>query len=137
MNMKYQFLEHTADIKFQAFGKTIEKVFENSAIAMFKAMTSERIRAKNKKKIKVKGRDKESLLYNFLEELLFLLDTKNFFLSRIKVKIDTEKIELKAEIFGDDVKKYKPHIDIKAVTYNEMFVKKEKGKWVCQVVLDV
>lgn len=134
---KYIFLEHTADIKFQAFGKNLNRAFENSALAMFNAMTNEKIKAEKKKTIKIKGRDKENLLYNFLEELLFLLDTENFFLGKIKVKIDTEKLELKAEIFGDNVKKYKPHIDIKAVTYNQMFVRNEKGRWVCQVVLDV
>ena len=134
---KYKFLEHTADIKFQAFGKSLNRAFENSAIAMFRAMTSERIRAKNKKTIKIEGRDKESLLYNFLEELLFLLDTENFFLSKIKVRIEEGKFQLTADLFGDDVKKYNPHIDIKAITYNQMFVKNEKGRWVCQVVLDV
>ena|SRR3989344_1022746 len=137
MNRRYKFLEHTADIKFQAFGKSLNRAFENSAIAMFRAMTNERIRAKNKKIIKIDGRDKESLLYNFLEELIFLLDTENFFLSKIKVSIDAENQKLTADLFGDDVKKYQPHIDIKAVTYSEMFVKQERGKWVCQVVLDV
>ena len=74
---------------------------------------------------------------NFLEELLFLLDTENFFVSEIKVKIDEKKNELEAELKGDDSNNYEAKIDVKAVTYNEMFVKKEKGKWVTQVVVDV
>jgi len=82
--MKYKFLEHTADIKFQAFGKTIEKAFENSAYALQEVMTKKiKIKPVIKKKIEVKGRDKEALLYNFLEEFLFLLDSENFVLSKI------------------------------------------------------
>ena len=89
-------------------------------------------------KQKVKGKDYESLLYNFLEELLFLMDSKNFFLSKIKkIRINREKLVLEAEISGDDAKNYKVHIDVKAITYNEMFVKKQKDKLVAQVVLDV
>ena len=133
--MKYKFLEHTADIKFQAFGKTIEEAFENSAYAMFNAMFDGKVKNAREVKIKVKGKDYESLLYNFLEEMLFLLDTKNFFLSRIKVKIKDYSLE--AELYGDSVKKYRTNLDVKAVTYNQMFVKKEKGKFITQVVLDV
>ena len=136
--MKFKFLEHTADIKFQAFGDTIEEVFENSALAMFNTMHDGKIKSKKSFKIKVKGKDFESLLYNFLEELLFLFDVEGFFLSNIKsIKIDGKKFKLEAVVFGDDVLKYKMHLGIKAITYNDMFVKKVKGKWVAQVVLDV
>jgi len=132
---KFKFLEHTADIKFQAFGKSLNEVFENSALAMTQAMFSGKIKEKINKKIKVNGKDNESLLYNFLEELLFLLDSENFFLASCKVKI--KEFELEAELMGDSVKNYSPDLDVKAVTYNNMFVKHEKRGWITQVVLDV
>ncbi len=139
--MKYKFLEHTADMKFQAFGKTIEEAFENSALAMFSVMYDGKVKPVIAKKIKVKGKDFESLLYNFLEELLFLLDSENFFLASCKVKIDKKNFELTAELKGDKAENYKFNLDVKAITYNEMFVKKEKlkgkDKFICQVVLDV
>ena len=136
---KFIFLEHTADIKFQAFGKTLEECFENSALAFAQAMYGGKVKDKKNKKIKVKGKDLESLLYNFLEELLFLLDSENFFLSKTKVKIKKkeDKYELNAELKGDNAKNYKIGLDVKAVTYNEMFVRKEGKKFICQVVLDV
>ena len=136
--MKYKFLEHTADVKFQAFGETIEEAFENSAIAMFEVLHKGKVKNKKKVKISVNGRDFESLLYNFLEEFLVLFDSKRFFLSKIeKIKINKKKFKLEAEVSGDDSKNYEMNSYIKAVTYNEMFVKKEKGKWLIQVVLDV
>ncbi len=139
---KYKFLEHTADVKFQAFGKTMEEAFENSALALAETMTKGvKINEKVKWKIDVGGKDDSSLLYNFLEEFLFLLDTEHFVLSRI-LWIKIEDDELEAEVIGDKTANYKFTNDIKAVTYNQMFVKKEdkgenKGLWVCQVVLDV
>lgn len=140
-NQKFKFLEHTADIKFQAFGKTLEKAFENSALAMFNAMYKGKIKQKTKKSIKVQGKDYESLLYNFLEEILFLLDSEGFFLSSCKVKIgkSKNKNKLVAELQGDKAKNYRIGLDVKAVTYNEMFVKQntKKNQWICQVVLDV
>jgi SHS2 domain-containing protein len=135
---KFKFLEHTADLKFQAFGKSSEELFGNSALAMFSAMSDKKIKPRIKKQIKVKGKDLESLLYLFLEELIFLLDSENFFLCRArKIKIDEKNFILEAEVLGDDSGKYEIKIDVKAVTYNEMFVKKIGNKWAAQVVLDV
>jgi len=135
---KFKFLEHTADVKFQAFGKTIEEAFENSALAMFNVLHKGKIKSKKKFKINVKGRDFESLLYNFLEEFLVLFDSENFFLSKIdKIKIDKKNFKLRAEVSGDDTKNYSMSTYVKAVTYNEMFVRKQKDKWVVQVVIDI
>jgi SHS2 domain-containing protein len=135
--MKYKFLEHTADVKFQAFGNTIEDAFENSALALKETISGKiKIQEKIIKEIKIIGKDKESLLYNFLEELLFLLDAEDFLFSKIK-KIKINKNRLSAEILGDKALDYKFSNDVKAITYNNMFVKKERNKWICQVVLDV
>lgn len=140
--MRYKFLPHTADIKFNAYGKSMNEAFENSAYAMFNAMFGGKIKPKITKKIKASGKDAEELLYNFLEKLLVLLDADNFFLSKVKVKIiegraGGKKSTLEAELKGDDAGNYKIGLDVKAITYNEMFVKKDKGRVVCQVVVDV
>lgn len=131
--MKYKYLEHTADIKFQAFGKTLEESFSNAALAVTNIISEDKIKEKITKKIKVRGVDKKSLLYSFLEELLFLLNTEDFILSKVKeIKIGKE---LTATLIGDDTKDYKLHTDIKAVTYNEMFIKEKP--YIVQVVLDI
>ena len=135
---KFRFLPHTADRKFQAFGKTLEEVFENSALALFNIVYDEKISENKKFKISVKGKDLESLMYNFLEEFLVLIDSKNFLPTQIKnLKLNKKKFEIKAEVVGDNAKNYNVSEHVKAITYNEMFVKKEKGKWIAQVVLDI
>lgn len=135
--MKYKFLEHTADVKFQAFGNSPDKVFENSALALKELICGKiRIKEEKNKIIKVEGKDFESLLYNFLEEIIYLLDAENFVISKVK-EIKIKDFKLNAKISGDRASNYKFTNEVKAVTYNDMFVKKIKGKWVSQVVLDV
>ncbi len=145
LEKKFTFLKHTADVKFQAFGNTLEEAFKNSAIAMFYSMYDGNIKKSKEVSISVEGKDFENLLYNFLEEFLFLLDTEGFFLADVAdIKIEdctnnNGKLKLKAIAVGDDAKNYHIHTHVKAVTYNEMFVgfDKEKDQWVAQVVLDV
>ncbi len=137
--MKFKFLEHTADVKFQAFGKTVEEMFGNAGLAMFNSMYDGRVKARKTAKVKASGKDYESLLYNFLEELLVLFDGEGFFLSKIK-SMEIKKwdgFNLEAEVVGDVAKNYEMHIDVKAITYHSMFVKQQEKNWVCQVVLDV
>lgn len=137
---QYKFLEHTADAKFQAFGDSLEECFENSVFALVSIICKEKIKAIIKKEIKVSGKDLEELLHNFLEEFLFLIDSKNFIFSRfkkLKIYKKNEHYVLTADVLGDNLKKYKTQTGVKAITYNEMFVIKEKSKWVSQVVVDV
>jgi SHS2 domain-containing protein len=145
---RFKFLEHTADVKFQAFGKTIEEAFENSAFALKETICGDlEIKEKEKRIINIKQKDFESLLYSFLEEILYLLDAENFIIGKIsKIKID--KFSLKATILGDYASEYEFTNSVKAVTYNDMFIRTEKEPdlrdrnkkiefWRAQVVLDV
>ncbi len=149
--MQYKFLPHTADIKFQAFGKTLEQAFTNSALALTNIITKDKIKPKIKKTITIQGKDKENLLYNFLEEFLYLLDIGGFLLSeissiQIKSKIKSKKplrysLELRAELLGDSQENYETEAHVKAITYNDMFVKQQKINnqtvFTTQVVVDV
>jgi len=137
LKMKYKFLEHTADVKFQSFGDTLEKAFENAVLALKEVIVGEiKVKGIVTKKIKLQGKDNEALLYNFLEEFLFLLDAEDFLLNSVK-NIKIEGKELVAEIVGDKASNYKFSNDVKAITYNEMFVKQERDKFICQIVVDV
>ena len=134
--MKFEFLEHTADIKFKAYGKTLNEVYESCALAFSESIArGKKIKSKKKKKIEVLGNDKEAMLYSFIEELIYLLDADDFVVAKTKVSIKGKK--LNAEIFGDDSKNYKELDHVKAATYAEMYVKKTSKGWEAQMVLDV
>lgn len=133
-NKKFEFLEHTADAKFRAYGADAEAAFANAAMALANLINGKKAKPKIKKIIKIKGKDMKSLLYHFLEEFLFLFDSKNFLLSKVKVKI--KGISLEAEAYGEEAK-FINEGGVKAITYNEMEIGKEKNKYFVQVVVDV
>jgi len=139
--MAYHFLDHTADVKFVAEADTLENVFIESAKALQESICGKiTILEQQTKEIHVEGTGLENLLYKFLEEFLVLLDSEDFLLSNVKtIEIDQNSFKLKATISGDKTENYKFTNDVKAITYNEMFVKfnEEKKLWQTQVVLDV
>jgi len=139
--MGFKFLPHTADIKIVVEEKSLEKAFVTSALALKEVIADKiKVKAKIKKEIKVEGKDREALLYNFLEEFLYLVDAEYFILSEInKLKITKtkNKLSLYARVVGDNSLNYTFTNEVKAITYNDMFIKEEKNKTTMQFVLDV
>lgn len=135
--MNYTFLEHTADIKFIVQSKTLNKAFKDSAYALLKIIREDKKINSNKvKKIRIKSNNLENLLYNFLEEFLFLLDSQNFVVNTIhSLKIDKKNFKLECIIKGE--KSNIINNKIKAITYNDLEVKKQKNFWQITCVLDV
>ena len=149
--MSYEFLEHTADVKFRAEGLSVEGMFVEAVSALNETIYGEmKVLERIEKSFEVEGKDWESLLYNFLEEFLYLLDAESFLVSSVK-KIEIDGFKLKCVVVGDVADNYKFTNDVKAVTYSEMSVKQvlrddggqmaegktSDGRWVCEVVLDV
>ncbi|MBU0959183.1 MAG: archease, partial [Nanoarchaeota archaeon] len=130
-------LEHTADIKFQAYGKNLEETFENSALALLESVYGGKVKTQKTFKFSIDGKDLGSLMYNFLEEFLFLIDAKHFLAGKVRVKISKDNKRLDAEVIGDDSSNYDLDMHIKAITYNDMFIEEKNGKWIAQVVLDI
>ena len=137
--MAHKFLEHTADVKFQATGATIEEAFISAANATIETINqNSKIQQIQTKTIKVEGNNIENLLYNFLEEFLFLLDAENFLTSSVKqIKINKSKFQLSTIITGDKASNYKIINDVKAITYNEMSITHNDNQWKILCVLDV
>lgn len=141
---KFNVLENlvTADTAFEAFGKDLNEVFGNCALAVCSAMVEPKtVSAKIKKILKMQNKDINTLLVDFLNELVYYKDAESLLLSKVKVKI-VEKdgmYRLAAEAAGDkiDFHKHKLLADVKAATWH-MFELQKKGKlWRAQVVLDI
>src|SRR3989344_2380867 len=104
-SIKYEFLDHTADIKLRVYGKDLGEMFENSVLAISEYLSPEkRISGKKIKIVNVQGSDMSSLLYNFIEEILYLIDAQGFAPARAKVSLRGNNLQ--AEISGNDASDY-------------------------------
>lgn len=146
IDKKYEFLSHLADAKFRAYGRSLEEVLANAALAMVSLMwEAEQIRPTRKEAIKVEASSLEQLTVKFLTEFLYLLDVKSFLLAKVEsIKVeeaqnDDRKIyRLEAEVAGDNISpEYEIYGLVKAVTYNEIKIEKTDGLWVLEVVVDM
>ncbi len=141
MEQKFRYLDHTSDAKFQAFGRTMEEAFANAALATASLMWDvETIARKVRHPLSIQGKDLEQLLLHFLEEIIYLFDTKTFLLAsteEVKIEKNTNSYRLEAVFLGDDNRnKYNIYGEVKAITYSEMKIEKN-DRITLQVVVDI
>ena len=134
-NKQYKILEHPADVKVQSFGKTKEELFLNAMIGMVAVLRPKIKNQKSKCKIRVKSVDLNALLVDFLNEVLYLVQTNKEIYNNIKfIKFEDKKLE--AELTGSKIESFSE--DIKAVTYHGLEIKKnKKGLWEGIVLFDI
>lgn len=136
---KFEFVDiTTADVAFVSYGKNLNELFSNAALAMFEVITNtKKVKPKISKKVKVNGNDLQSLMFNWLNELLIYVDSEHLIFSKFNVKVNEKKIELQAECKGEKMNsKHELKTEVKAATYHKMEI--EKGKtWKAQVILDI
>jgi SHS2 domain-containing protein len=133
-----RFLPHTTDIQFEARGRTLAICFQNAALATFSSMTAlSKVAPKQTFRFSLRKRtDDISLLYDFLDKLIFLFDSKRVYLSRFKVTIT--KTGLSAIVKGEKISdKHQSLAMVKSVTYHEMSVERRGKEFVCRAILDI
>ena len=137
--MDFEFLEHTADLKFRAYGSDFEDALVNSAMALRSAFVGDQdVGSDIEKNFSVSGLTVEELVHDFLSELIFLFETEHFVASSVSVTVD-DALNLSAECAGGvlDFKVHSVEAEVKAVTYHDMFVGEDGERFAIQVVCDI
>jgi SHS2 domain-containing protein len=134
----FRYLDHMTDALIEAYGRTLDEAFENSAYGLVNTMFDlSNVSADLEVKIEANGYDLHSLLYDWLEKVMLIVLTDNFILSCFKVKIshannmdDSDAYFLRSKARGErlDLKKHSFKVEVKAVTYHEMQIKQDKEK---------
>jgi len=121
--MRFELLEHTADIMVRAYGENLEECFANAAYALFDQMTDvSTVRPLEEISFQACGHDYESLLYNFLSEFLYFHDAKRLLLSEFTVTFDGMALQCVAKGERFDLKRHPQRHEVKAITYHMLEV---------------
>ena len=147
MMQDFEQLPHTADIKIRVYGKTKKDLFRHALIGMFQVVGPkiagcrveyERVFCDllaEKHEIMIQAPDEVALLVDFLSEALYLSDVND------EAYLDADIHELtdrtvKATIYGAKVTGFEV-VELKAVTYHELAIKKIDNLWQADIVFDI
>jgi len=136
----FELFEHKADVGVRGIGKSLEEAFAECGKAMFSIMVDlKKVDGKEGVEVEAEAVDREQLLVNFLNELLYLKDVNEKAFKKFDLYITGgDKWVLKGKAFGEKIEKEKHSIkgDVKAASYHQLKVE-ENGQWLAQCVVDV
>ncbi len=143
--MQYRFLEDvaTADIAFEASGRTLEEVFIASAEATLNVMIEDlkTIRSREERGISLTDASLEMLLFNFLHEIIFYKDAEQLLLRITDCRIAEADGEFRVTASGRgerlDPGRHEQRVDVKAVTLHQFRLEKTDAGWRSHVILDI
>jgi SHS2 domain-containing protein len=142
MTMKdFVYLEHTADAEFIAYGRTVDEAFANAALAMTNLMVDPKtVSPAAEKDVELSSDALDTLLYDWLSELLYIFDVDRLVFGKFEVRVteEGEAYRLKARAMGESLDRH-PEIflNIKAVTFHDLRFEKRNNIYEAQVLLDI
>ena len=138
MRKDFEIVNHIADVGIIAYGSDMRQAFANAAKALFSLITElDDVDEVMYRDIELTAPDKESLLVEWLNELIYLFDAENIVFKRFDIT-KLNNTQLKARSYGEKVDraKHKLKIGVKAATYHMLKVSPNDGYKV-QVLFDI
>ncbi|MGA8181847.1 MAG: archease [Desulfobacterales bacterium] len=136
---KYELIDHTADFGIRVFGSNERELFSNAALALFDVLTETKALSGNDSRmITVFGDDWPDLMVNWLREVLYWWNGKKRLVKSVEILSLSEK-KLSAKICYDayDLDRHIIKIEIKAVTYHQVYVKSSPSGWEAGIIFDI
>ena len=137
---RWEHFSHKADIGVRGFGPDLERAFEQTALAMTAVVTApENVRNDRKISLRCQAPDRELLLADWLNALVYEMASRQMLFGKFAVSISDHT--LSADAWGEPVDRarHQPTVEIKGATYTELRVGRSPGgqEWYAQAVLDV
>ena len=138
MEKEFEILNHTADVGIIAYGADMNEAFANAAKALFSLITDlDDVEEVTHRDIELTAPDQESLLVEWLNELIYLFDAENMLFKRFDIA-QLSDTHLKARSYGSkaDSSRHKLKMGVKAATYHMLKIDKSNGIK-AQVLFDI
>ena len=135
--------DHTADMGLSAWGDSPAELLAALAGGLADVICDRsRVRPAAVRTLRVEAQDIEALAVDFLSRLLYIFAVDHFLPAEARVTVQDRgenEIALTAELAGEtyDPSRHEVRTEVKAVTYHQLKVAAEGGRWVGRVILDV
>ncbi|MFO7276488.1 MAG: archease [Pseudomonadota bacterium] len=138
MNARWEHFSHEADMGVRGVGATLSEAFEQAALAMTGAVTDpQSVEPREEVAIECEAPDRELLLVEWLNALVYEMAVRKMLFSRFEVQLDGNRLHGRA--WGERVEpaRHHPAVEVKGATYTALRVAEEGGEWIAQTVVDV
>lgn len=134
----WEHFPHSSDIGVRGFGSTVDEAFAHAAVALAAVVTDpDSVDPVESVAIECEAPDRETLLVDWLNAIVFEMAVRNLLFGRFEVSIVGDHLSAIARGEQVNVARHRPVVEIKGATFTELSVQQKDGQWIAQCVLDV
>lgn len=136
---RYEQFSHTADIGVRVFGRDLKELFNNAAFSLFDTIADlEGITNSVQQEIELTADNHEELLVLWLDELLYGFYTRSIIFSKFDIDLLTDT-EIRAVAYGRPISanRNRLKVEIKAITYSGLHIKRTDHGYMVEIIFDV
>jgi len=138
MGLPFEVIDHTADIGIIARGSDLPVLFCNAAAGMLSLLTDvDTLRPDISREIRLEAADIESLLVQWLNDLLYIIYTEKLVLCKFDILIDGNRLAARCAGQELDLKDHRFRREIKAATYHDLEVAERDGEYSAKIIFDI
>ena len=137
--MRYRFIDHTADVAFEVYGSNLKELIENATLAFYDAFVFlDKLEITETKEVEVEADSADYLLFNWLNELLFLFETEFFAGKDVEVEVKEDGVlKAKGTLKGGRIRPELVKTEPKAITFHKFRVERREDGWYAFVIVDI
>ena len=135
--MSFEEISHTADVKIRVRALTLDALFTDAFLALMQVVYGTDRNVGTIKEIRIESDNIESLLCDFLSEVLFIAEVEGLVLSRADIKI--EGLHLTAILNGEsfDPLRHSSGTEVKGISYSGLIIQKDANGYMLDILFDV
>lgn len=135
----YELFEHTADLGLRIRAADLNALFADAGKALFSAIVDnlDDVRPAQSLPIALQGDQVDYLLIDWLNELLYVFESRRLLLARFEVLVKLP--HLRATVAGEpiDTTRHRMEHEVKAITYHGLKVERRDDGWLAEVIVDI
>ena len=134
----YEVFEHTADLGLRVRGSTPEELFVDAATGLFATIVDlAGVRPAQERAFHVEGTERDYLLFDWLNELLYTFDSEHLLFCEFDVWFDDTGLTGRARGEPLDAARHELDHEVKAITYHGLKVQQQGDQWLAEVIVDI
>ncbi len=136
---RWEHFAHEADVGVRGIGADVPTAFEQAALALTAVVTDPAaVQPAQRREFECEAPDQELLLVDWLNALIYSMDTDFLLFSKFDVAISGTRLHASAWGENLDVARHRPAVELKGATFTELAVRQQAdGSWIAQCIVDV
>lgn len=138
---RVEVFDHTADLGLRIEAGDLSDLFRTAAKGLLDVVTADRstIEPREVEEVELAADSPEQLLIDWLNELIFRIETRHALYGRFDVEVSPDGRSLSGTIAGEPMDPDRHVLDheVKAATHHGLFLRPHGDGWLAEVIVDI